>query len=44
MAVVLLLLRQKTLSAKLKAEEMKNQLELELKKNKVYVTGLALTE
>jgi len=44
LAVVLLLLRQKTLSAKLKAEEMKNQLELELKKNKVYVTGLALTE
>ena len=42
--VALLLLRQKTLSAKLKAEEMKNQLELELKKNKVYVTALALTE
>ena len=44
LAVVLLLLRQKTLSAKLKAEEMKNQLEGELKKNKVYVTALALTE
>ena len=44
LAVTLLLLRQKTLSAKLKAEEMKNQLELELKKNKVYVTALALTE
>ena len=44
LAVVLLLLRQKTLNAKLKAEEMKNQLELELKKNKVYVTALALTE
>ena len=44
LAVVLLLLRQKTLSAKLKAEEMKNQLETELKKNKVYVTALALTE
>ena len=44
LAVVLLLLRQKSLSAKLKAEEMKNQLELELKKNKVYVTALALTE
>lgn len=42
--VVLLLLRQKTLNAKLKAEEMKNQMELALKKNKVYVTGLALTE
>ena len=44
LAVMLLLLRQKTLNAKLKAEEMKNQLELELKKNKVYVTALALTE
>ena len=44
LAVVLLLLRQKTLSERLKAEEMKNQLELELKKNKVYVTALALTE
>lgn len=44
LAVVLLLLRQKTLNAKLKAEEMKNQLELALKKNKVYVTALALTE
>ena len=44
LAVVLLLLRQKTLNAKLKSEEMKNQLELELKKNKVYVTALALTE
>ena len=44
LAVVLLLLRQKSLSAKLKAEEMKNQLETELKKNKVYVTALALTE
>lgn len=40
LAVVLLLLRQKSLSAKLKAEEMKNQLETELKKNKVYVTAL----
>ena len=44
LAITLLLLRQKSLSAKLKAEEMKNQLELELKKNKVYVTALALTE
>lgn len=42
--VVLLLLRQKTLSAKLKTEEMKNEQELALKKNKVYVTALALTE
>ena len=44
LAIVLLLLRQKTLMAKLKSEEMKNQLELELKKNKVYVTALALNE
>ena len=44
LAVTLLLLRQKTLSAKLKAEEMKNQMELALKKNKVNVTALALTE
>ena len=44
LAFTLLLLRQKTLSGKLKTEEMKNQLELALKKNKVYVTGLALTE
>ena len=44
LVVTLLLLRQKTLNAKLKAEEMKNQLEAELKKNKVYVTALALTE
>jgi len=44
LTITLLLLRQKTLSARLKAEEMKNQLEGELKKNKVYVTALALTE
>ena len=44
LVVVLLLLRQKTLGNKLKAEEMKNQVELALKKNKVYVTALALTE
>jgi hypothetical protein len=44
LAITMLLLRQKTLSAKLKAEEMKNQMELALKKNKVYVTALALTE
>ena len=42
--VVLMLLRQKTLTAKLKTEEMKYQLEMSLKKNKVYVTALALTE
>ena len=44
LCVVLLLLRQKALNAKLKTEEMKSQLELALKKNKVYVTALALTE
>ena len=44
LVVTFLLLHQKTLSSKLKAEKMKNQLELALKKNKVYVTGLALTE
>jgi tetratricopeptide (TPR) repeat protein len=44
LVVVLLLLRQRTLSARLKAEEMKNQMEMALKKNKVYVTALALTE
>ena len=42
--VVLLLLRQKTLTERLKAEEMKNQMEKALKKNKVYVTALALSE
>ena len=42
--VVLLLLRQKTLGAKLKSEEIKNQLESALKKNKVYVAALALAE
>ena len=44
LAITLLLMRQKTLSARLTAEEMKNQMELALKKNKVYVTALALTE
>ncbi|MBR4390785.1 MAG: tetratricopeptide repeat protein [Bacteroidales bacterium] len=44
LAGTLLLLRQRTLSSKLKSEEMKNQLEVALKKNKVYVTALALTE
>ena len=44
LAVALLLLRQRTLSDRLKAEEMKNQLESAMKKNKVYVTALALTE
>lgn len=44
LAVVLLLLRQKTLSQRLKEEEVKNELETALKKNKVYVTALALAE
>ena len=42
--VVLLLLRQKTLSERLKVETIQHQLEVALKKNKVYVTALALTE
>ena len=40
----LLLLRQRTLRAQLKAEETKNHLEAALKKNKVYITALALSE
>jgi len=44
LVVTLLLLRQKTLKTKLKDEENKRQLELALKKNKVFVTALALTE
>lgn len=44
LVAALLLLRQRTLSNRLKAEEMKNQLEIELKKNKVFVTALALAE
>ena len=44
LVVTLLLLHQKSLSEKLKAEESKNQLELALKKNKVYLTALALSE
>lgn len=42
--VTLLLMRQKSLKERLRTEEAKNQLELALKKNKVYVTALALTE
>ncbi|MBR6847899.1 MAG: hypothetical protein IKM74_07205 [Bacteroidales bacterium] len=44
LAVTLLLLRQKSLREKLKAMESKNQLELALKKNKVYLTALSLSE
>ena len=42
--VTLLLLRQKMLKTKLKEEENQRQLELALKKNKVFVTALALSE
>ena len=42
--IIALLLRKNMLEEKLKAEKMKNELELELKKNKVYVTALALNE
>ena len=44
LVVTLLLLRQKTLKNKLKDEENQRQLELALKKNKVFVTALALAE
>ena len=44
LVVALLLLRQKTLKVKLHAEKSKNQLEIALKKNKVYLTALALSE
>ncbi len=42
--IIALLLRKNMLEEKLKAEKIKNELELELKKNKVYVTALALNE
>ena len=42
--IIALLLRKNVLEEKLRAEKMKNELELELKKNKVYVTALALNE
>ena len=44
LVLTLLLLRQKTLKNKLKDEESQRQLEQALKKNKVFVTALALTE
>ena len=44
LALTLLLLRQKTLKNKLMDEERKRQMEVALKKNKVFVTALALTE
>lgn len=42
--ITALLLRKSTLEQKLKAEKRKNELETALKKNKVYVTALALNE
>lgn len=42
--VTLLLLRQKTLKDKLQEEESQKQMEVALKKNKVFVTALALSE
>ena len=42
--VTLLLLRQKTLKDKLKGEESQRQLDVAMKKNKVFVTALALSE
>lgn len=44
LVLTLLLLRQKTLKNKLKDEESQRQLEMALKKNKVFVTALALSE
>lgn len=44
LVLTLLLLRQKTLKNKLKDEESQRQLEQALKKNKVFVTALALAE
>ena len=42
--ITIILLRQRTLKNRLEAEKAKNQFELALKKNKVYVTALALSE
>ena len=42
--ITIILLRQRTLKTRLEAEKTKNQFELALKKNKVYVTALALSE
>ena len=42
--VTLLLLRQKTLKDKLKAEENQRQLDVAMRKNKVFLTALALSE
>lgn len=42
--LTLLLMHQKSLKGRLKVEETKNQMETAMKRNKVYVTALALTE
>lgn len=42
--IMILLFRQRSLRAQIEAEKTKNQFEAALKKNKVYVTALALTE
>jgi len=42
--ITIILLRQRTLRSQLDAEKNKNQFEIALKKNKVYVTALALSE
>ena len=42
--ITIILLRQRTLKTRLEAEKNKNQFEAALKKNKVYVTALALSE
>lgn len=42
--IMILLLRQRALRAQIESEKTKNQFEAALKKNKVYVTALALTE
>lgn len=42
--ITIILLRQRTLRSQLDAEKTRNQFELALKKNKVYVTALALSE
>ena len=44
LVVTLLLLRQKTLKDKPKGEESQRQFDVAMKKNKVFVTALALTE
>ncbi len=42
--IMILLLRQRALRAQIESEKTKNQFEAALKKNKVYVTALALSE